>query len=51
MMIALHLRVPADVREQLQTWAERNVSSMTCELVRAVRERAERERAEKALQA
>ncbi|UPT97251.1 Arc family DNA-binding protein [Bradyrhizobium barranii subsp. apii] len=47
-MIALHLRVPADVREQLQAWAERNVSSMTCELVRAVRERAAREQQKEA---
>jgi hypothetical protein len=44
MMIALNLNVPADVREQLQAWAKHNVTSMTAELVRSVRERAAAEK-------
>jgi hypothetical protein len=39
----LSTQVPSDVRECLQRWSAHNHSTMTCELIRAVRERAERE--------
>ncbi|WP_375791085.1 hypothetical protein ACE102_03085 [Bradyrhizobium sp. vgs-9] len=48
-MATLSLKIPDDVRALLKAWAAHNVSSMTCELVRAVRERAEREQTEKVL--
>jgi hypothetical protein len=38
------IRLAADVRAQLAAWAENNLSNMTVELNRAVRERAARER-------
>ena len=45
------LKIATDVREKLQEWARYNLSSMTAELNRSVRERAEREQqAEKARQ-
>lgn len=47
----LTIKVASDVRQKLQEWAARNLSSMTTELNRSVRERAEREQAEKAVQA
>ena len=37
------LKIATDVREKLQEWARYNLSSMTAELNRSVRERAERE--------
>jgi hypothetical protein len=40
------IKAPADVRRQLEQWASDNCSSMTAEVVRAVRERARREKAE-----
>jgi hypothetical protein len=40
------IRVAADVRRSLEQWAHVNLSNMTTELNRAVRERAQRERAE-----
>jgi predicted transcriptional regulator len=42
------VKVPSDVRRKLEEWAKFNVSSMNAELIRAVRERAEREQREKA---
>ncbi|MDI3562463.1 hypothetical protein [Bradyrhizobium sp. Arg816] len=47
-MATLSLKIPDDVRTLLKAWAAHNVSSMTCELVRAVRERAEREQQKEA---
>lgn len=38
------LRVAPDVRRALETWAEENVSTMTAEFNRCVRECARRER-------
>lgn len=51
-MTTLTLNVPGDVREKLKAWAAHNVTSMTAELVRSVRDRAksEEERREKAVQ-
>ncbi|MBR0910822.1 Arc family DNA-binding protein [Bradyrhizobium sp. 521_C7_N1_3] len=46
-MTTLTLKVPGDVREKLKAWATHNVTSMTAELVRSVRERMARERAER----
>ena len=43
------LKIATDVREKLQEWAQYNLSSMTAELNRSVRERAEREKREKAV--
>ncbi|OAF12824.1 hypothetical protein AXW67_19645 [Bradyrhizobium neotropicale] len=43
-MKPLNLRAPQDVRDHLQSWAERNCTSMTAELIRSIRERAEREK-------
>ena len=40
----LNARIAADVREQLERWAAQNVSSMTTEVNRSVRERAAAER-------
>jgi hypothetical protein len=45
--IPLRVNIPTDVREHLQAWAAHNVTSMTAELVRSVRDRAEREQAER----
>jgi hypothetical protein len=42
--IVTTIKLAADVRAQLAAWAEHNLSSMTAELNRAVRERAEREK-------
>ena len=42
------LKIATDVREKLQEWAQYNLSSMTAELNRSVRERAAREKREKA---
>ena len=42
------LKVASDVREKLKEWARDNISSMTAELNRSVRERAEREKREAA---
>ncbi|QPF88616.1 hypothetical protein [Bradyrhizobium commune] len=39
------LAIPADVREALERWAQQNLTSMTAEIARAVRERAQREKA------
>jgi hypothetical protein len=41
--VKLHMNVPQDVSEWLAAWATDNASSMTTELVRAVRERVARE--------
>jgi hypothetical protein len=38
------VKLAADVRAKLAAWAEDNLSNMTVELNRSVRERAERER-------
>lgn len=46
----LTVKVASDVKQKLQEWAARNLSSMTTELNRSVRERAEREQAEKTVQ-
>lgn len=40
------LSIPPDVRRQLEQWAKTNVSSLSAEVVRAVRERAQREQHE-----
>ena len=45
---AVTIKAPLDVRGQLEQWASDNCSSMTAEFVRAVRERAQREKAEAA---
>jgi hypothetical protein len=37
------VNLPEDVRQQLEAWATYNVTSMTAEIVRSVRDRAERE--------
>jgi len=37
------IKVPVDVHQQLLEWAAHNISSMNAELIRSVRERAERE--------
>jgi hypothetical protein len=42
------IRVAADVRRALEAWAEQNISTMTAEFNRSVRERAQRERINKA---
>ncbi|WP_164937272.1 hypothetical protein [Bradyrhizobium vignae] len=39
----LTVKIAADVKRKLQEWAARNLSSMTTELNRSIRERAERE--------
>jgi hypothetical protein len=39
----MNVKMPADVRRKLEQWATDNVSSMTAEVVRSVRFRAERE--------
>jgi hypothetical protein len=41
------MRVAPDVRRALENWAEDNLSTMTAELNRSVRERAQRERMER----
>ena len=46
--VSLTLKVPPDVRAKLQIWAKQNITSMTAEFTRAVRERAAREQREKA---
>jgi hypothetical protein len=38
------IKLAADVRAKLAEWSQHNLSSMTAELNRSVRERAERER-------
>jgi hypothetical protein len=43
-MTVTTFKVPADVREKLLAWAANNVSNMNAEIIRSVRERAERER-------
>jgi hypothetical protein len=40
------LTVTADVRRQLETWAQQNLTSLSAEMLRAVRFRARAERAE-----
>jgi hypothetical protein len=42
--IKMTLRVADDVRRNLEIWAEQHLSTMTTELNRSVRERAQRER-------
>ncbi|AHY52481.1 hypothetical protein BJS_05957 [Bradyrhizobium japonicum SEMIA 5079] len=41
--LMLTVKVASDVKQKLQEWAARNLSSMTAELNRSIRERAERE--------
>jgi predicted transcriptional regulator len=43
-LTAMTVKTPADVRQKLQEWATANLTSMTAELVRSVRERAQAER-------
>ena len=38
------MKVPPDVRLNMERWAAGNLTSMTSELIRSARERAERER-------
>jgi hypothetical protein len=38
------MKAPIDVRQKLEQWATDNLTSMTAEVIRSVRERAERER-------
>jgi hypothetical protein len=40
------IKMPADAYAKLAQWAENNISSMNAELVRSVRDRAQREQAE-----
>jgi hypothetical protein len=40
---ALTVKIPEDVRRQLERWASEHCSSLTTECIRAVRERAQRE--------
>jgi hypothetical protein len=42
------MRLAIDVRRAIEQWAEDNLSTMTCELNRSVRERVQRERWERA---
>ena len=42
------MRLALDVRRAIEQWAEDNLSTMTCELNRSVRERVQRERWERA---
>jgi predicted transcriptional regulator len=42
--LVMTVKAPPDVRTKLQQWASSNLTSMTAEFVRSVRERAERER-------
>ena len=42
-VMMMTVKVPSDVRKKLEEWAAFNVSSMTAELIRSVRDRAERE--------
>jgi hypothetical protein len=44
------VRIAGDCRKSLETWAEQNISTMQAELSRAIRERAQRERAQGAAQ-
>ena len=46
--VKITVKTPDDVRKQLEAWAAFNVSSMTAEMIRSVRFRAEREQQEKA---
>jgi hypothetical protein len=45
------LRVAPDVLRALETWAEQNLSTMTTEVNRCIRECMQRERAESAAEA
>jgi predicted transcriptional regulator len=42
-VMMMTVKVPSDVRKKLEEWAAFNVSSMMAELIRSVRDRAERE--------
>jgi hypothetical protein len=44
----MSVKVPSDVRRALEKWAAFNVSSMTAEFIRSVRERMGREQRENA---
>jgi hypothetical protein len=48
-VMLMTMKAPRDVRERLEHWASENLTSMNAELVRSVRERAEREQREKAV--
>lgn len=41
------LTISADARDDLRRWAERNLTTMSAEMVRAIRERAQREHKER----
>jgi hypothetical protein len=41
-------KLPADVLAKLREWASFNLTSMNAEIVKSIRERAEREQSEKA---
>jgi hypothetical protein len=41
--IKVTLTISSDARADLERWAERNLTSLSAEMVRAVRERAQRE--------
>jgi hypothetical protein len=43
----LSIKLPADVRDKLAAWAADNISSLNAEIVRSVRDRAEREERER----
>jgi hypothetical protein len=43
----IHARIPPDVVQALDAWADHNVSSVTAEIVRSVRVRVEQEQREK----
>ena len=40
----MSFKAPPDVREKLERWAEDNMSSMNCEIIRSIRARADQER-------
>lgn len=42
------LRIAADARDALERWADQNLTTLTAEVTRSIRERAQRERWERA---
>jgi hypothetical protein len=42
-VMPMTMKMPLDARRKLEEWASYNMSNMTAEAVRAIRERAERE--------
>jgi predicted transcriptional regulator len=44
--VTMTVKAPDDVRQKLAEWAQKNLTSMSAEVVRSIRERAQREQAE-----